>query len=171
MAFEFRYCPYCGAALVRREVFGSLRPACPACEFVQFLDPKVAVIGLITSAEHVLLIRRGVDPGKGQWALPGGYMDAGEMPQEALHREILEEVGLEVVIDRLLGIYPMATSSRVAGGIVIAYLATPVGDELPLVERNDDVDDAAWFASGELPDEVAFSSSRDLVGQWLDGRV
>ena len=141
------------------------------CDFVHFLDPKVAVIGLITSAGQVLLIRRGVDPERGQWALPGGYMDAGEMPMDALRREIQEEVGLDVEIDRLLGIYPMATSGRVAGGIVIAYLATPVGEQLPDLERNDDVDEAAWFVPEEIPDEVAFASTRDLVGRWLDGRL
>lgn len=171
MAIEFRFCPYCGVPLVQRELFGKERPACPTCDFVQFQDPKVAVIGLITSAGQVLLIRRGVEPARGQWALPGGYMDAGEMPVDALRREIHEEVGLDVSIDRLLGIYPMATSGRVVGGIVLAYLATPIAEQLPNLERNDDVDESGWFLPEEIPDAVAFASTRDLVGRWLDGRL
>lgn len=169
MAIEFRYCPYCGEPLQHQVVFGKSRPVCRDCGFVQFLDPKVAVIAVILSAGRLLLIRRGVEPARGQWALPGGYMDAGEMPEDALRREILEEVGLEIEVGRLLDIYPMATSGRVAGGIVIAYLAIPADGELPLLERNDDVDDAAWFAPERLPVEVAFDSSRELVDRWLSG--
>lgn len=55
----FVYCPYCATRLERRERFQRVRPTCPACGFIQFLDPKVAVIGMVTWHDHVLLIRRG----------------------------------------------------------------------------------------------------------------
>jgi len=54
-----------------------MRSVCPSCGFVHFTDPKVAVIALVTHADKILLARRAVDPAKGKWALPGGYMDAG----------------------------------------------------------------------------------------------
>jgi 8-oxo-dGTP diphosphatase len=171
VSFEFQYCPYCAARLERRVKFGSTRPTCPKCGFVQFLDPKVAVIGMITSAGHLLMVRRAVEPGLGRWALPGGYMDAGEMPIQALRREIREEVGLEIEVDRLHDIYPMVTSERVAGGIVLAYVGTPVGDKLPALQRNDDVDEAEWFSPRNLPEDVAFASSRTLIQLWLDGSL
>ncbi|MFN2200013.1 MAG: NUDIX hydrolase [Caldilineaceae bacterium] len=152
---------------MRRSVFGAMRPTCPNCAFVQFLDPKVAVIGLVTSAGRVLLVRRGVDPERGQWALPGGFMDAGEMPDEALQRELLEEVGLDVTIEGLLGIFPMVARPRIAGGIVIAYRASPSSGTCPALEQNDDVDEAKWFKAGDLPDDVAFESSQELLSEWL----
>ena len=105
---DYSYCPHCATPLERLARFNQLRPACPACGFVHFLDPKVAVIGFVTHAGRLLLIRRAVRPAKGKWALPGGYMDAGEMPEDALRRELCEEVGLDIQIERLLNIYPMA---------------------------------------------------------------
>ena len=98
----YRFCPLCGTPLETRWMFQRERPTCPACGFVHFRDPKVAVIGLVTWRNRVLLIRRGVDPMKGMWSLPGGYMDAGEMPANALVRELVEEVGLHVTVDRLV---------------------------------------------------------------------
>jgi len=164
---EYRFCPYCSKPLVRRNAFGATRPVCPNCGFVQFLDPKVAVIGLVTSDGRVLLVRRGVDPERGRWALPGGFMDAGEMPEQALKRELMEEVGLEINIEELVGIYPMVPRRRIAGGIVLAYRATPAQGDCPALEQNDDVDEASWFAAGEIPADVAFESSQELLSEWL----
>jgi ADP-ribose pyrophosphatase YjhB (NUDIX family) len=106
----FIYCPYCGTRLVERHAFDRVRPVCTQCGFVHFLDPKVAVIALIVWDGHVLLARRGVDPEKGKWALPGGYMDAGELPEAALRRELEEEVGIQVAQLQLLDVYPMVSS-------------------------------------------------------------
>lgn len=171
MAREFRFCPYCRTELVRRDVFDRVLPVCPECGFIKFNDPKVATVGLVTSADCVLLIRRAVDPARGKWALPGGFVDAGEMPDTALARELSEEVGLETHVGRFLGIYPMDTGDREPGGIVIAYHVTPVGGDLPALTRDDDVDAAAWFSADELPREIAFESSRELLELWQSGRL
>ena len=167
-SLEYRYCPYCGTKLDRRFVFGATRPVCPNCGFVYFQDPKVAVIGLVTAGRNVMLVRRGVEPAKGQWALPGGYMDAGEMPDEALAREIKEEVGLELEAGRLLGIFSLAKTSRIAGGIVIAYELKVDESPLPALQHNDDVDAAEWFSVDEIPEQVAFESSQALLAAWIE---
>lgn len=171
MDLDYTYCPYCGTELDERYVFGSVRKVCRTCNFVQFHDPKVAVIGLVTSGRHVLLVRRGVEPAKGKWALPGGYMDAGEMPEKALTRELEEEVGLQLDAGRLLGIYPFAKTSRIAGGIVIAYHVELPSKSLPTVRHFDDVDEAGWFEANELPECVAFESSRQLLRRWLKNEL
>lgn len=168
---EFRFCPYCGTPLVSRHVFGKPRSACPECGFVHFRDPKVAVIGVVTADDRVLLVRRAAEPARGKWALPGGVMDAGEMPKSALARELMEEVGLEVEVKRFLGIFPMVTTSGIAGGIVIAYHVRALGAESTPLEHNDDVDAAAWFAGEELPDRIAFESSTELLSKWQEGRL
>ncbi len=163
---DFVYCPYCGSALEVREVYRQQRPVCPNCHFIHFLDPKVAVIGLVTHGSQVLLIRRAVDPAKGMWALPGGYMDAGEMPDAALQRELLEEVGLQVKIQALLDIFPMAGANGRSPGIVLAYQAVPAnGDAIALV-CDDDVCEAGWFTSAQLPAELAFESTQTLLALW-----
>ncbi len=166
---NYRYCPYCGGPLEERSAHGCVRPVCPECGFTQFRDPKVAVIALALAGERVLLVRRGVEPEQGKWALPGGYMDAGEMPETALARELLEEVGLPVRVERLLGIYPMAPPARSFGGIVLAYAVTPAGDGLPALYVEDDVTEAGWFPAHELPACIAFDSTRTLLRRWRTG--
>lgn len=162
----YRYCPFCGAPLERRERFGALRPTCPACGFTQFHDPKVAVVALVTGGGRVLLVRRGVNPARGRWALPGGYVDAGELPEEALRRELREEVGLEAGQGRLrlLAIFPLVGHPRGAQGIVLAY-AAPLDGPLPAAAQ-DDVQEARWFAPDELPADLAFASTERLLADW-----
>ncbi len=165
---NYIYCPYCATKLEPRERYSQLRPVCPQCGFVHFLDPKVAVIGLVTHDRNhdreVLLIQRGIDPGKGLWALPGGYMDAGEMPEAALQRELLEEVGLQVEIQTLLTIFPMVTSQLPSNGIVLAYHAHPTA-ALTLT-CDDDACAAGWFTPDRLPAALAFESTHTLLAQW-----
>ncbi len=161
------YCPYCATPLEALHRFGQVRPVCPKCGFVYFQDPKVAVIGLVIRAGRVLLIKRAVDPARGQWSLPGGYMDAGEMPEDALKRELQEEVGLEVQVVQLLDIYPMTEANGQQRGIVLAYRVEPLAPLSAQVRAGDDAEQAEWFGPGELPDELAFDSTRALLQQWL----
>lgn len=162
----YLYCPLCGTPLEEHIAFQQLRSVCPACGFVHFRDPKVAVIGMVTWEQRVLLIRRGVDPQKGKWALPGGYMDAGEMPEGALARELKEEVALDVEIGELLGIFPMAGPGVLNSGIVIAYRSIVISQELPELHCDDDVCEAQWFSIDELPHELAFESTQTLIARW-----
>ncbi|MCS6826736.1 MAG: NUDIX hydrolase [Caldilinea sp.] len=162
---RYRYCPQCAHALEDRPVEGKLRRVCPACNFIYFPDPKVAVVALIEQAGRVLLIRRAVDPARGRWALPGGYMDAGEMPKEALQREVQEEVGITIDVGDLLEIFPMVNSGGLSLGIVLAYHASPhAGAGEPTA--SDDVDRAQWFSADELPAELAFASTKELLMRW-----
>ena len=146
--------------------FNAVRPVCTACGFVQFHDPKVAVIALVVHCSRVLLIQRAVDPAKGKWSLPGGYMDAGEMPQEALQRELKEEVGLGTKIGDLIEIFPMVNDGEERIGIVLAYEGEPSGSpEIPFVA--DDAQDAGWFSSDEIPSDLAFESTETLLNNWI----
>lgn len=167
---DFIFCPYCGHELTPRRMFKQTRPACPQCGFVHFRDPKVAVIGFVTLGGRLLLVQRGVEPAKGSWALPGGYMDAGELPEAALVRELQEEVGLTVRIDRLLEIFPMAGTGGHHTGIVLAYAATPdaAAGAAPLA-ADDDITAARWFAPHEVPADLAFESTRALLAEWAAG--
>src|SRR6478672_6998818 len=96
------FCPRCGTPVEERLVHGKLRPACPACDFVAFADPKVSATVLIERAGALLFIRRTVDPGRGLWCFPGGFVDFGEDPLQAAMRECREETGLVVEQLRLL---------------------------------------------------------------------
>lgn len=162
---RYRFCPQCGHALEDRPFEGKSRRTCPSCGFIYFADPKVAVVALVEESGRVLLIRRGVEPARGLWALPGGYMDAGEMPVDALCREVREETGLEVAVGDLLEIFPMVSRGSASLGIVLAFAAQPQGD-LSVLAGDDDVDEAAWFGPHELPAELAFDSTKQLLAKW-----
>lgn len=184
----YRFCPCCATPLEAREIYGLVRPSCPACDFIYFRDPKVAVIGLVTSGPQVLLVQRAINPEKGKWALPGGYMDAGEMPQDALRRELMEEVNLPIRVTDLLTIFPMITNRAVAvpeknttaedsmataritdsPGIVLAFRAEVADPSVTALCCDDDVSAAGWFGRDELPTELAFSSTRHLLAEWIE---
>jgi ADP-ribose pyrophosphatase YjhB (NUDIX family) len=138
--------------------FGKPHRCCPHCEFIYFRNPKVAAAVFIAQADRVLLVRRGVDPEKGKWALPAGYVDFGEDPQHAAIREAAEETGLVVEVVRLLDVMFDGTT------IVILYAARVVGGDLL---AGDDVDEARWFAAGDKLPELAFRSTQVAIAQWL----
>lgn len=124
------------------------------------------MIALILHGGRVLLVQRAVEPAKGKWSLPGGYMDAGEMPQEALQRELGEEIGLPAHIGGLQDIFPMVDEAGVRIGIVLAFRAAPAASaDIPFAA--DDVQAAAWYAPEEIPDDLAFESTRTLLQSWI----
>jgi 8-oxo-dGTP diphosphatase len=153
-----RFCPDCGRPVEDQVRFGRVHRVCPACGYVHFADPKVAVVTFIERDGKVLLVKRGVDPERGKWSLPGGYVDFGEDPALAAIRETAEETGLMVEITRLVDVtFP---PNKV---IVIAYTARVIDGTLGAA---DDVEDVAWFTPSDLP-ELAFESTQRLVSRWL----
>ncbi len=92
----FRFCPRCGAARPADNA-GAVPYRCGGCGLVYFFNPTVAAAAWVSDAAgRVLLVRRAKEPAKGKLGLPGGFVDAGETADEALRREVREEVGLEV---------------------------------------------------------------------------
>jgi ADP-ribose pyrophosphatase YjhB (NUDIX family) len=174
-SLPFAYCPYCAAPLSDKLFGGKTLRTCLGCGFVQHHDPKVAVIARIEHGNAILLVRRGVNPGKGLWALPGGYMDAGEMPERALRREIDEELALAIDVHELLRIYPMVNQAQASQGIVLVYRATLPNlapTAVPLTPAAlDDVAEACWFTPEQLPGDLAFASTLAELRQWSSTRL
>lgn len=100
----------------------------------------------------------------GYWALPAGFMDHDENPENAARREVLEETNLNVEIDRLIELIHTPDDGGLAD-LVIVYAAHIVGGSL---EARDDARKAAWFSRDSLP-EVAFLPSQRIVGRWKNG--
>jgi ADP-ribose pyrophosphatase YjhB (NUDIX family) len=157
IADQVNFCPRCGSPVQESEQFGRLRPVCPGCGWIYFADPKVAAAVLVIQDGAVLLVRRAVDPARGLWTLPAGFVDAGEDPAEAAARECLEETGLEVRITGLLDVLFGQEHPRGAH-IVIFYRAEVAGGDLAPA---DDVDQAAFFKPNALP-PLAFSTTQRI---------
>lgn len=164
---EARFCPRCGSSLELRLAGDRERPVCPRCGYVHYVNPIVAAGCLVDEGGKVLLIRRGVEPGLGQWGLPAGYAEAGERPDEAAVRETLEETGLIVETDDLLGVYGFADQAP-PGGVLVLYAAHVVGGELA---PGADAADARFFAPDELPEAIAFRLHRRALGRWARART
>lgn len=161
-----RFCPACGRPLAWRQRLGALRPVCAACDHVVFFDPKVAVAAWILQDNRLLLVRRRGDPMAGYWAMPAGFMEYDEDPQEAVRREVLEETGLQVNIERLLELFHTPADGGLAN-LVLVYEAS-VRHGTP--HAGDDADAVAWFVRDELP-PVAFLPTRSLIRRWQEGKL
>lgn len=155
---DVNYCLRCGTALILAERYGRERKTCPACDWVYFADPKVAVATLILKDGKVLLARRGINPGRGRWTLPAGFVDAGEDPARAAERECLEEAGIQVKVTGLLTVIFGQEHPRGAH-IIIFYRADIILGELT---PGDDVDQVAFFDYSMLP-PLAFQSTRQVL--------
>ncbi|HEY0601287.1 MAG TPA: NUDIX hydrolase [Herpetosiphonaceae bacterium] len=154
-----RFCPQCATPLEERPFEGKPRPTCPSCGYIVFIDPKVAATVLIERAGKVLLARRAIDPGRGQWCFPGGYVDFGEAPEVAAIRECREETGLAIEQIDLLDV---SFNGRV---IVITYVGQAPGEAVPIAA--DDADMVGWFAPDDLP-PLAFETMHQAIALWLD---
>lgn len=157
------YCVNCGAVLVPREIEGRLVEACPNDDFVLWRDPKVVTSVVVVQDGRIVLGCRDIEPGRGLWCLPGGFVNHDEDPVDAARRECREEIGAEVEIARLLGVYHIAktTAPSMVGVAYEARLANGARLE-PGVEMSA-VD---LYGEGELP-EIAFPSHRWILQQYF----
>jgi 8-oxo-dGTP diphosphatase len=163
----FSFCPVCGKSLESRALKQGEpnRLVCTGCGFVFYLDPKVAVGTIIRDErDHVVLVRRAIEPGYGKWVFPGGYVDRGEEVQAAALREAREETGLDIRLDRLLNIYSYAGRAP----IIIVYAATVIGGCLAC---DDEGLEADFFAPDAIPWEaLAFRSTHEALREFLTRR-
>jgi mutator protein MutT len=161
---EYSFCPKCGGALESRFLKTSepARLVCKQCDFVFFLDPKVAACTVIHQAGGIVLLQRAIEPGYGKWVFPGGYVDRGETVEDAAVREAREEVNLEVRLVSLLGVY----SYRHSPVIIVVYLAEVTGG---LLTAADEALDVRLFSPAGIPwDELAFPSTREALRRYVE---
>jgi ADP-ribose pyrophosphatase YjhB (NUDIX family) len=161
-----RFCPLCGDRLAPEPVGpeGREHPVCTGCRFVFYLPPKVVACTLPIREGRILLTRRAIDPARGLWTFPGGFVDWGEDVREGALRETREEVGLAVRLQELLGVY-----SYVGAPFVIVVFIAEAPDGAEPVPCATEVLELAYFGPEEIPwDALAFPSTRDALRDWLD---
>ena len=157
----FRFCPLCGERLEPKPAPPDAgRPACPKGHFVHFDNPPPTVQGWIERDGAYLILRRNEEPYAGEWDLPGGFVEMGESPMEAVVREVAEETGLTVTPTGVIGAFTSEYGSPGRHTIDIAYLCRiESGDfELDTVEKTE----ATWVPLDEMP-RLAFSGERQAL--------
>ena len=117
----------------------------------------------------VLLLKRAVDPGFGEWDLPAGYLDPGESFEMAARREAHEESGIEIELVGLTGVYHSAP----ANAVTAVFRARAVDAEAP-VRTDAESSDHAWVRRSDvaawLP-RMAFASMASALADWADRAV
>lgn len=167
IAQSLNFCSNCGSALNLGAVDGEDRDrlSCAACGHIAYVNPRLVVTTLpITDDGQLVLLRRGIEPGRGAWAQPGGFLEVDETVHEAAIRETLEETGLVVQPGEIIGLYTrleaavvtIAFEARVVGGS-----ATPTREALEI----------ATFAPEAIPwPQLAFRTTMWMLRDWLDRR-
>jgi len=169
---RYAFCPVCGSPL-DRPADGAVHVdllACASCRFEFWQNSKPAVSAIITrivgGKHHLLLSRRGIEPCKGMWDLPGGFLTNGERPEQGLAREIREELGASVRGQTLLTVeiaeYVREDIAEEARFVLVLFYVCEL-DPGAVITPMDDVLEARWFPLNELPVEVAFSSDRRAI--------
>uniref|UniRef100_UPI001F3ECC59 NUDIX hydrolase n=1 Tax=Falsiroseomonas oryziterrae TaxID=2911368 RepID=UPI001F3ECC59 len=121
------------------------RLTCADCGFVAYENPKVVTGSVVVADGKVLLCRRAIEPRRGFWTIPAGYMELGETVEEAARREAHEEACADIAIDGVLAIYSIARIGQVQV-LFRARLAAPgvAAGEESLEVRFFDWDEIPW---------------------------
>lgn len=153
--YQFKFCPHCGGML-KSSILRDHEPArlvCSECAFIFYLDPKLVACSVVELDNRIVLLRRDINPQKGRWVLPGGYVDRGEEVEAAALRETEEECGIKIRIRDLLGVY--SYTGRV--GVVIVYVTEYISGDLIV---GDETQDVKLCNPEEIPwDDLAFPST------------
>ena len=112
---NINFCEVCGGPIEFKVPSGDNqeRAVCLHCDTVHYRNPKVVTGCIVQFREKILLCRRAIDPRKGLWTIPAGFMELGETTQAAAKRETMEEACADVVIDDLFGVYNIPSVSQV----------------------------------------------------------
>jgi ADP-ribose pyrophosphatase YjhB (NUDIX family) len=143
---------------------------CAACDFHFWIGSKPATGVILLRAtggkRQVLLTRRGIEPYKGQWDLPGGFLGNGEAPEDGLRREVCEELGVEVTNLRYFTTeieqYNREDIAVQARFVMSLFFVCDV-DPNAMFSPADDVVEAAWFPLEMLPAELAFECNHRVL--------
>lgn len=128
------------------------RLVCGDCGFIHYENPKVVVGAVVARGDEILLCRRAIEPRKGFWTLPAGYLELGESAAEGARREAWEEARAEIEIDQLLAVYSIRRISQ----IQLIYRARLLSEAVSAGPESEEVGLFGW---SEIPwDEIAFPS-------------
>ncbi len=160
---NYRFCPICKGVLSKTKKDLYLRISCKQCGWVYYFNPLPSVAAFVhDDKDRILLIKRGIAPGRGKWALPTGFVEQNESPEQAVIRELEEETNIKGKVLNLIGVYTEKT--KVYGSIIlIGYKVRSIGDK---PKPGSDAVDAKFFPTSKLP-PIVFTSHRSLIHDGL----
>ena len=152
---KLNYCSYCANPLE----FIDKHYHCNKCNRTVYLDPKVAVASIITKEKgDIMLVKRAVDPSIGKWSFPSGFVDQGENLEDALIREVREEINLSIKVNYLIGVYSYQDNPV----ILCVFDAEILSGEIIM---NNEISGVEEFSLENLPD-LAFKHDKQIIDDW-----
>ena len=140
------------------------RAVCDHCGFIDYQNPKIVVGSVALWKEKILLCRRAIEPRKGFWTLPAGYLELGESVEEGARREAWEEARARINIDRLLAVYSVPRISQVQ----LMFRATLESENIDAGPESAEVDLFDW--DGVPWADIAFPTVGWALRQWRESR-
>ncbi len=153
------YCPQCGSVLGAKVDGGRERPACHAdgCGFLHFGESSIGCGGVVIRDGRALLIQRGLNPGRGNWQIPGGYVEADEALPSAVEREVLEEAGIVAKVREVIGFrHSASTPERPVANLYVVFHLEWISGE----PRADGVEslEAGFYSMPELEEKMGMQA-------------
>lgn len=161
-----RYCSACGSVTERRIPEGDqrVRDVCSACHTIHYQNPKVIVGSLPVYHDKVLMCKRAIEPRKGLWTLPAGFMELGETAAEGAIRETFEEAQAHIEIQSLYTSFDIS----IVGQITMLFLANL---PQPVFSAGEETEAVALFSEKDIPwDNLAFETTRIVLQQFFADR-
>lgn len=162
------FCRQCGHAVEHRipdDGDTRVRAVCPACHTIHYVNPLNVVGTLPIYQDKVLLCKRNIEPRKGKWTLPAGYMELDESLPDGAARETVEEAGIEFDMQALFSIVSLPQ----AGQVHYFYLAHMRNDQ---INPGPETQEAQLFDEADIPwDELAFKTSRETLERFFADRA
>ena len=162
---QARFCLKCGGPLTVDSSTGRPRPTCAGCGFVVFSNPVGASAALVMRGREILLVKRGIEPFKGAWAVPAGYQEEDESPSATAERETLEETGVSVEAFLLLDLLFVPDDPRKPANVALFACRALSGEAVGA----DDAAEAAWFSLDDLPEEIGFENREFIFDRLAPG--
>ena len=141
------------------------RDVCADCGHIAYENPKVVVGAVVVSGTAVLLCRRAIEPRRGFWTLPAGYMELGETLEEGAAREVMEEAEADIAIEGILGVFSIAR----IGQVQVIFRARFANPDAPHHAAGPESLEVGLFEWDRIPwDRIAFPSVLWALNAWRD---
>ncbi len=155
------YCPKCGKGMPKPQ---AKRQHCQHCPFINYNNPVPVTATLIPYAGGVVLVQRQAPPFVGDWCLPRGFMEQDERPKASARREVFEETGLLIRVDRIIALCNPSPPNFELNQITAFYLAHVESGEL---KAGDDAQDARSFTRNSLPANICFRTDKMIIEDYF----
>ena len=163
------FCSICGASVSLQRLDGDHRKrfVCDGCNTTHYQSPTIVVAVYVCVGEEILWIKRGVPPAENLWAIPGGYMESDETPEEAASRELLEETGIAISPKQMM-LVSISSITHISQTHLVYRCHL---DACPATVATDEAPQCDWFTEDDLPwPELAFATIEPQIRQmyrWL----